>query len=145
MTKRKQMSIAMDEEEEAILEELRGAIPKGVYLRELLWEKWSKQMGLRKRVVHLKNLYLEKSKAPHENFPLEVGFSSKEELEIENMGRDELGDLIGEVAVRGAKNTLTSFLGLKIRWDDKELSIYGHSGGGPEKDFLAWDRRRKGK
>jgi len=133
---RKQISVALSDGETELLDRLRGSIPKGVFLRELLLQKGKTSMTLHERVTRLKEIYLQKSFNQHTDFPLEIGFSRKEELELERMDRSMIGDIVGQITIHGARGALTHFLGLKIRWNEPELSIYGHSGGGPENQWL---------
>lgn len=95
------------------------------------------------RVLELKKSYLERFGA----FPTKVHLGERNELEIEALTYKELGDLIGNVAIYGARKGIKELIGLEITWMDEfdGLAVSGQLGSLHEREILTVERVSKKK
>lgn len=78
----------------------------------------NKKLHFLQRVLRLKYYFLHHT----QSLPTEVLIPSKDEIEFERLTKDELGELVGQVTVYGARS-LKMFLGLQIVWDAESLAV----------------------
>ena len=122
--KRRQISVALNTKEIELLDRIRGAIPRPVYLRSLLMDKEKKSKRLIERVACLKTEYFDTFK----EMPRYIGFTKQNLEELELLTFDEVGNLVSKIMEQGARS-LSVFAGLDIlTFAASSLEVAGKSG-----------------
>lgn len=130
---RQQISVALNDQELELLDELRGTIPRGVFMRTLLLQR-RPVLNIIERIARLKRAYFVQYNGQN---PTEIFLTPSCEHEIERLTWEELGDLVSGV-IRDGSRSLKILLGLIIKWDYPEakgLTVRGEGGSLCERDI----------